>query len=138
MLHHRVSVAGMINTVGTFVFDSIKPFILTTVNTNVRGDINKSLKTVKKTFPNSIPPLDLGIAELRKYIRENGYDPYQLKDYTYSAGIFSFDAREIWLFGLASFYRVGNITIAMANNTVTLGLQVASKRLKGLIILQWV
>ncbi|BES90986.1 Haemolymph juvenile hormone Hypothetical protein protein (JHBP) [Nesidiocoris tenuis] len=122
---------GMINTVGTFVFDSIKPFILTTVNTNVRGDINKSLKTVKKTFPNSIPPLDLGIAELRKYIRENGYDPYQLKDYTYSAGIFSFDAREIWLFGLASFYRVGNITIAMANNTVTLGLQVASKRLKG-------
>uniref|UniRef100_A0A0A9Z8L6 Mite allergen Lep d 7 n=1 Tax=Lygus hesperus TaxID=30085 RepID=A0A0A9Z8L6_LYGHE len=122
---------GMINTLGTFVFDSIKPFILSTVNTNIRGDINKFLKNVKKTFPNSIPPLDLAIAELRKATREKGYDPYKLEDYTYSAGIFSFDARQIWLFGLATFYRVGNITIGVTNNTVTLGLQVATKRIKG-------
>lgn len=121
----------MINTLGTFVFDSIKPFIMKTMNTNFRGDINKSLKAFKKTFPNSIPPLDLGVAELRKNVRENGYDPYKIDDYSYSAGVFNFDARHIWIFGLASFYRVGNITIAMSNNTVTLGFQVASKRLKG-------
>ncbi|KAF6216224.1 hypothetical protein GE061_000564 [Apolygus lucorum] len=122
---------GMINTLGTFVFDSIKPFILRTVNTNLRGDVNKFLMNVKKTFPNSIPPLDLGIAELRKATREKGYDPFKLEDYSYSAGIFSFDARQIWLFGLATFYRVGNITVGVTNNTLTVGLQVATKKIKG-------
>uniref|UniRef100_A0A224XSP7 Putative hemolymph juvenile hormone binding protein n=1 Tax=Panstrongylus lignarius TaxID=156445 RepID=A0A224XSP7_9HEMI len=68
--------AGMINTVGTFVFDSIKPFILSEVNTNMRNDINKGLRTLKQTFPNSMPPIDLALAAARKLVREYGYDPY--------------------------------------------------------------
>lgn len=34
---------GVINSVGSFIFDSIKPFILKEVNTNVRYDILKFL-----------------------------------------------------------------------------------------------
>lgn len=32
---------GVINSIGAFLFDSIKPFILKEVNTNVRYDIRK-------------------------------------------------------------------------------------------------
>lgn len=35
---------GVINSIGTFIFDSIKPFILKEVNTNVRYDIFRFLK----------------------------------------------------------------------------------------------
>lgn len=67
----------MINAVGSLVFDSIKPLILSEVNTNMRSDINKNLRTLKQTFPNSLPPIDLALAAARRMIRENGFDPYR-------------------------------------------------------------
>lgn len=120
----------MINTIGPFVFDSIKPYMLTEVNTNVRGEINNHLKTLKQTFPNSIPPLDLAIAEVRKYFRSK-YDPYKLEDYKRTKGIFSLELTEIWVTGLASFYRTGDVTVTVTNNTISIGCHLSTKRLKG-------
>ncbi|XP_014256432.1 uncharacterized protein LOC106670510 isoform X1 [Cimex lectularius] len=122
---------GMINALSSFVFDSVKPYILKEVNTNVRADINKILKSLKQTFPNSIPPFDLIVAELRKYVRENDYDPYKIPDYNYNPGIFGVDITNIWISGLATFFRVGNVTVTMSNNTLSTYIHISTRRLHG-------
>ncbi|KAL0278680.1 UNVERIFIED_CONTAM: hypothetical protein PYX00_000431 [Menopon gallinae] len=121
----------IINSVGSFLFDSIKPFILSKVNTNVRGDMNKHIMEIPQTFPNSIPPLDMAVAELRKYVRTMNFDPYLMDNFNHSAGIFALELTHIWLNGLATFHRVGNITIFMENNTAHFGMSVGTRRLKG-------
>lgn len=121
---------GMVNSLGPFIFDNIKPYVLSEFHTNVRGDVNKYLLQLKQTFPNSIPPLDLAIAKGRKFVRTK-YDPYKVEDYSYSAGIFSVNLVEMWVTGLASFYRIGNVTVYVTNNTVQLESRLSTKRLKG-------
>ncbi|OAD59075.1 hypothetical protein WN48_09384 [Eufriesea mexicana] len=78
-----------INSIGTFIFDSIKPFILKEVNTNIRGEINKQISQLPQYFPNSISPFDMAIAEARKQVSQMGYDPYRVKDYSQTVGIFT-------------------------------------------------
>lgn len=69
---------GIINSVGSFLFESIKPLILGQVNTNARGTINKQVMELPLRFPNSIPPLDMAVATARHYVRDMGYDPYKV------------------------------------------------------------
>lgn len=122
---------GVINSVGTFIFDSIKPFILKEVNTNMRGEVNKQISQLPQYFPNSISPFDMAIAEARKQVSQMGYDPYRLKDYTQSVGVFTVTSSHTWITGLASFYRMGNITITMENGTVYALLDVGTQELEG-------
>lgn len=61
----------------------------------------------------------MAVAEARKQVSDMGYDPYRVKDYTQSVGIFTVTSTHTWLTGLASFYRVGNITLTMENGTVS-------------------
>ena len=77
----------VMNSVGPFVLDLIKPMILSTVNENIRGDVNKNLRSMKQTFPNSIAPVDLAIAEGRKFVRKLGYDPYRVPDISHGSGL---------------------------------------------------
>lgn len=122
---------GVINSVGSFIFDSIKPFILKEVNTNVRGEVNKQISQLPQYFPNSISPFDMAIAETRKQVSQMGYDPYRLKDYTQSVGMFTVTSSHTWITGLASFYRMGNITITMENRNVYALLDVGTQELEG-------
>ncbi|XP_012060257.1 PREDICTED: uncharacterized protein LOC105623473 [Atta cephalotes] len=122
---------GVINSVGSFIFDGIKPFILKEVNTNIRGEVNKQISQLPQYFPNSISPFDMAIAEARKQVSQMGYDPYQLKDYTQSVGIFTMTSSHTWITGLASFYRMGNITITMENGTIYALLDVGTQELEG-------
>ncbi|KYN06157.1 PREDICTED: uncharacterized protein LOC108783225 [Cyphomyrmex costatus] len=122
---------GVINSVGTFIFDGIKPFILKEVNTNMRGEVNKQISQLPQYFPNSISPFDMAIAEARKQVSQMGYDPYQLKDYVQNIGIFTVTSSHTWIIGLASFYRMGNITITMENGTVYALLDVGTQELEG-------
>nr|XP_018914135.1 PREDICTED: uncharacterized protein LOC109042037 [Bemisia tabaci]XP_018914137.1 PREDICTED: uncharacterized protein LOC109042037 [Bemisia tabaci]XP_018914138.1 PREDICTED: uncharacterized protein LOC109042037 [Bemisia tabaci]XP_018914139.1 PREDICTED: uncharacterized protein LOC109042037 [Bemisia tabaci] len=120
---------GMINTVGTFIFDSIKPYILSQIN--LQAGINKNLRDIPQTFPNSIPPLDLAVAEGRKYVRGKGFDPYKIADYHYSSHLLTLDITHTWLYGLASFYRVGNITAQMEKNALDIVVHVGTQKLEG-------
>jgi hypothetical protein len=122
---------GIINSVGTFLFDSIKPFILREVNTNIRGDVNKHIRALPQRFPNSISPFDMALAEGRRYIREMGYDPHLFPDYNYTVGVFRMDLTHSWVSGISSFYRVGNVTVTMEENVLYVGVHVGTQRLKG-------
>ncbi|KAH0540334.1 uncharacterized protein LOC123259348 isoform X1 [Cotesia glomerata] len=122
---------GAMNSLGSFIFDSIKPFILNEVNTNIRGEVNKKISKLPHYFPNSISPFDMAIAEARKQVSDLGYDPYKLKDYSQSAGLITVVSSHTWLTGLASFYRMGNITLTMENGTVHAVIDVGTQEIDG-------
>ncbi|KAL6266522.1 hypothetical protein P5V15_003369 [Pogonomyrmex californicus] len=122
---------GIINSVGTFIFDSIKPFMLKEVNTNVRGEVNKQISELPQYFPNSISPFDMLIAEARKQVSQMGYDPYKVKDYTQSVGIFTVTLSHTWITGVASFYRMGNVTLTMENGNIYALVDVGTQELEG-------
>lgn len=122
---------GVINSVGSFVFDSIKPFILSEVNTNLRKDVNKQVKTIPQRFPNSISPFDQIIAEARRKVRLMGCDPYRVNDYNNTIGIFGVQTTHTWVNGLSSFHRVGNVTFELKNNTIHADIEVGTQKLQG-------
>uniref|UniRef100_A0A1B6DLS9 Lipid-binding serum glycoprotein N-terminal domain-containing protein n=1 Tax=Clastoptera arizonana TaxID=38151 RepID=A0A1B6DLS9_9HEMI len=120
-----------INTIGPFILESIKPLIMQEVNNDIRQKINTNFKKLNTTLSNSISPLDMAIYEGRKFVRKNGYDPLALDSFNFNAGIFSLEITSIWIKGLASFYRVGNITVKMENNTLHFVLDIGTQELKG-------
>nr|CAI5868098.1 unnamed protein product [Callosobruchus analis] len=122
---------GMMNSVGTFVFDSIKPFVLAEANTNIRKDVNKEVHKIPKTFPNSITPLDDVMHEIRKKVRGMGMDPYKIPDYNNSVGVFDVFLTHTWLYGLASFHRTKDIKFEFRNRTIHALLEVGTGTIKG-------
>lgn len=122
---------GVVNSIGSFIFDSIKPFILKEVNTNMRGEVNKQISQLPQYFPNSISPFDMAVAEARRQVSQMGYDPYKVKDYSQAVGIFTVTSSHTWVTGLASFYRMGNVTLSMNNGTVYAVLDVGTQEIEG-------
>lgn len=84
-----------------------------------RGEVNKQILQLPQYFPNSISPFDMVVAEGRRRVRQMGYDPYRVPDYTQSAGMFTVTSSHTWVTGLASFYRIGNITVTMEEGKVS-------------------
>lgn len=134
-IQFNVQNAGMvgffINSLSELIFDSVKPYIFKIINGNIRGNINDHLRKFKVMFPNSIPPLDLAIAEARKFVRNNDFDPYFMPDYQYATSIYSVDITQIILVGLSSFYRIGDIKVSMNNLTLFIETNVATEVLEG-------
>lgn len=112
---------------GTFLFDSVKPFILSEVNQRLLAVINQNIGQVPQTFPNSIPPLDMAIAEMRREVRTRGFDPYLLRNHTVDYGGAALAVSHLHLTGLSSFYRVGNVSVEVLNHTANATLQVIEK-----------
>ncbi|XP_026764240.2 uncharacterized protein LOC113522675 isoform X2 [Galleria mellonella] len=128
---------GFINSVGPFVFDSIKPYILKEAYTKMRVEINSKLDEVAgdMQFPNSISPLDMIIADARKKVQEMEMDPYKVKDYNTTMSIFSVSLTRTWVIGISSFERVGNITLRIENNTAIADFEIGTQKLEGMT--QW-
>jgi hypothetical protein len=114
---------SVMNSASNLVFDAIKPFMLSEAYTKIRVEIDSNLEKAAGdySFPNSISPLDMAIAEGRKKVRNMGYDPFKIHDYNHTVGVFGMEMTHTWITGVSSFYRVGNITVSMENNTATLG-----------------
>ncbi|XP_072388618.1 uncharacterized protein [Diabrotica undecimpunctata] len=122
---------GVVNSVGTFFFDSMKPFVLREANTNMRADINKEIKKMGKTFPNSISPFDQLVFEIRHKVRSLGYDPFLAPDYNTTAGIFEITLSNTWVSGLASFHRTKDIKFEMKNRSINALLELGTGKLLG-------
>lgn len=111
------------NTAPTFIFDTMKPFMLQEAYTKISAEIDANLEKFlgDRLLPNSISPFDMAIAEMRKKVRQMGYDPYKVEDYNHTVGVFSMQMTNTWISGLSSFYRAGDITVTIQNNTVIMG-----------------
>lgn len=124
---------GFVNAAPNVVFDSIKPFMLKEAYEKIRNEIDTNIGKVTGdlTLPNSISPLDMGLAELRKLTRAKGFDPYKMPSYNHTVGVFALEMSNTWIAGLASFYRVGDVVLSIDNNTVTAGIQIGTQKLVG-------
>ncbi|KAJ3639411.1 hypothetical protein Zmor_002772 [Zophobas morio] len=122
---------GVINSVGNFIFDSIKPFILREVNTNMRKDVNAQVRKLPQRFPNSISPFDQLLVTVRHKIRDAQLDPYKVNDYNTSVGIFDIFMSHTWLYGLSSIHRVGDIVFEIKNNTVYANVAAGTQKMEG-------
>uniref|UniRef100_A0A2H1WHE6 SFRICE_032319 n=1 Tax=Spodoptera frugiperda TaxID=7108 RepID=A0A2H1WHE6_SPOFR len=124
---------GIINTVGNFLFDSIKPYVLKEAYTKVRAEINTRLDAVAgdMQFPNSISPLDMVIIDVRKKVRDMHLDPYKMKDYNATVSVFTVSLTNTWITGISAFQRVGNITFQLENNTAIADFDIGTQRLEG-------
>ncbi|CAK1548666.1 unnamed protein product [Leptosia nina] len=126
-------IQGVVNSLGTFLFDSIKPYILKEAYTKARTAIDQKLEEFAgdMQFPNSISPLDMVIADARKKVRDLDMDPYHLKNYNTTVSIFTVSLNNTWVTGICSFHRVGNITLMMENNTVIADFEIGTQKLQG-------
>lgn len=122
---------GIINKVGSFLFDNVKPFILSEVNTKVRAEVDKQVAGVDVRFPSSLAPIDMMVADARHTVRTMGYDPYRLPDITKRVGPVQATLSHLFATGLSSFYRRGNVTVWMRDHVVHAGIHLATKRLRG-------
>lgn len=128
---------SVVNSAPNVVFDAIKPFIIGEAYTKIKIEVDTNIEKAQNmisedhSFPNSISPLDMGVAEVRKKIREIGYDPYKIKDYNHTIGVFAMTMTHTWITGVSSFYRVGNITVSLENGNVTIGMQVGTQQIMG-------
>lgn len=122
---------GIVSGVGIVLFDSIKPPVLEKVNDIIRNDVNVKIKAASKKYVNSVKPVDLAVAEGRRYVKEKGYDPYHLRNYSLKEGDYSLNVTRFVLNGLSRFYRVGNVSLFMDVGTIQVGVHVATQRLTG-------
>lgn len=124
---------GIMNSAPNLVFDGMKPFMLKEADQKMRGEINGNIKNMMgdRRLPNSISPLDMAIAEGRKKVREMGYDPFHIPNYNKTVGVFSISTINTYITGASSFYRVGEIVLAMENNTVSSKFLVGTQKIYG-------
>ncbi|XP_075978601.1 uncharacterized protein LOC142978160 [Anticarsia gemmatalis] len=124
---------SLINNAGSFLFDSIKPYILEEAYIKARNIISSKLDEFAGDlqFPNSISPLDMVIIDARNKYRDMQLDPYQIKDYNKSVGIFTVRLFNTLLTGISSFHRIGNITFMMENNTFVTDFEIGTQKLEG-------
>jgi len=116
------------------VFSSIKPIILGTVNSNIKNDVNREIRQLPQQFPNSISPLDTAMVQVRKYIRDEGLDPFKLPTYSYSIGrtfVIQVRLHGGELRGMSSVYRSGNITVNFEDNVADITTNIATQQLTG-------
>uniref|UniRef100_A0A2M4AV12 Putative hemolymph juvenile hormone binding protein n=2 Tax=Anopheles triannulatus TaxID=58253 RepID=A0A2M4AV12_9DIPT len=126
---------SVVNSASNLVYDTIKPYMLSEAYSKIREEVDGRMRAIAEArdfaLPNSITPLDMAIGELRGVVRAKGLDPFLVPDYNNTAGIFAMRTLHTWLKGGSSFYRYGDISVTMENNTATVGLHVATQRLTG-------
>lgn len=64
-------------------------------------------------------------------MRALGYDPYKVKDYNHTVGLFEMKMTNTWITGISSFYRVGEITVGVDNLTMSIGMQIGTQKVLG-------
>lgn len=124
---------GVFNSMSTFLYDSIKPYLLRDAHSNMREAINKKVDQIVGDieFPNTISPLDMIMIDFRKKIKQMNMDPLKINDYYSDIGVFNIGLNETWITGLSSLHRIGNVTLQLENHTLIADFNIGTKELKG-------
>jgi len=123
---------GVISTMGSVLFEGIKPFIINEVNTNLRTDVNAQVKAITSKLPKmTVPVPDMAVAEGRSYVRRMGFDPYHIADRHIKEGPFNFTITELTVAGLSNFQRVGDIGLQVRGPVLQLAVHVITGSVKG-------
>ncbi|XP_027850713.2 uncharacterized protein LOC114130026 [Aphis gossypii] len=123
---------GVISTMGSVLFEGIKPFIINEVNTNLRADVNAQVKAITSKLPKlTMPVPDMAVAEGRAYVRRMGFDPYHIADRHIKEGPLNFTITELTIAGLSNFQRVGDIGLQVRGPVLQLAVHVITGSVNG-------
>jgi len=123
---------GIISSMGSVLFEGIKPFIINEVNTNLRADVNAQVKAITSKLPKmTVPVPDLAVAEGRKYVQRMGFDPYHVEDRHIDEGPLNFTITELTVSGLSNFHRVGDIGLQIRGPVLQMALHVITGSING-------
>ncbi|XP_060861282.1 uncharacterized protein LOC132938973 isoform X2 [Metopolophium dirhodum] len=123
---------GIISSMGSVLFEGIKPFIISEVNTNLRADVNAQVKAITSKLPKmTVPVPDLAVAEGRKYVQRMGFDPYHVADRHIDEGPLNFTITELTVSGLSSFHRVGDIGLQIRGPVLQMAVHVITGAING-------
>lgn len=123
---------GVISSMGSALFDGIKPFIINEVNTNLKSDINAQVKAITSKLPKmemSMP--DMAMAEGRSYVRKKGFDPYKITERSIKQGPLSFTISNLTISGLSNFRQVGDIGLVIQSPVLQLTVHVITGMING-------
>jgi hypothetical protein len=123
---------GVISTMGSVLFEGIKPFIINEVNTNLRADVNAQVKAITSKLPKmTVPVPDMAVAEGRAYVRRMGFDPYHIADRHIAEGPLNLTITELTVSGLSSFQRVGDIGLQIRGPVLQMSVHVITGAVNG-------
>lgn len=123
---------GVISTVGSVLFDGIKPFIISEVNNNLRTDVNAQVKAITGRLPRiTVPVPDMAINEGRLYVRRMGYDPYRVTDRHVIRGPVNVTVDELTVRGLSNFRRVDDVGLQVRGPVLQLTVHVITGPITG-------
>lgn len=123
---------GVISTMGSVLFEGIKPFIISEVNTNLRTDVNAQVKAITSKLPKmTVPVPDMAVAEGRAYVRRMGFDPYHVADRHIAEGPLNFTITELTVSGLSNFKRVGDIGLQIRGPVLQMSVHVITGAVNG-------
>ncbi|CRL00047.1 CLUMA_CG013335, isoform A [Clunio marinus] len=123
---------SLANSASNVIFDSIKPTILRDAYDKIKQNIDDQLLNFigDNQIPNSISPIDNAIAEARRQVRAKGFDPFKMEDYVYP-GVIGMKIFNTWVYGISSFYRLGEMSLKMRNNNATITVAIGTQEISG-------
>lgn len=121
-----------INGGGSTVLNAEKAHILENINVRLLAEIDHRLSPFPKITPlTHISPVDLAVTEARKFVRQR-FEPYNIADVIdFENPFIKVHIGPVTVHGISKFARVGNISLYMANNTVTIRIRIVTGRLHG-------
>lgn len=122
-----------ISSLGSVMFEGVKPFIINEVNTNLRTDVNAQVRAITSKLPKlKVPVLDLAMAEGRAYVRRMGFDPYRVLGRTVvKEGPLNFTVSELTVSGLSEFRRVGDVGLQIRGPVLQMTVHVVTGPVNG-------
>lgn len=120
-----------VNSFGDLLFDGMKSFIMSAIDSNLKNYLNEQFKDLSITLPNSLPPLDTFAMEARKSMKNSKYDPYHIPSFQYSNNVLLIEMKNIYLQGITSLYRTGDMKTYMRNHTLHTIMNFGTTRLNG-------
>lgn len=109
-----------------------KKHILENINERLIKEIDYRLAEIPK-MPSltQISPVDLAVYESRKYVKSR-YEPFIISDIIdFENSFIKVHVGPVSVHGLSKFARVGNVTLSMTNETITIRIRIITGRLAG-------
>lgn len=123
---------GIVNKVGVFIFETMKPTIWNEIEAKLTEVMNSESRDIPHQFPTSINPVDQTLAHVRKLIKERNLDPVPLADYsTQSSKWSNFELYNGYLYGLSSIRRTGPMLLGFESNTIHMTVHLGVNNLRG-------
>lgn len=123
---------GVISSLGSVMFEGIKPFIINEVNTNLKTDVNSQVRAITSKLPKlKVPVLDLAVAEGRSYVRRMGFDPYHIAGKYIKGGPLNFTVTDLTISGLSDFRRVGDVGLQVRGHVLQMTMHVLTGAVNG-------